>query len=872
MPITPERIKKFVQDATKVRESWLTVADKSWLEIEKKHKNRRLWSTTPNSVRKKARYQAWWSIFKIRQPLILSRIGIPIGRDTTQDGNDKVGQVAAILKERLATNLVKDFDFFDFLCCCRDDFLATNAGFARAYYEAKDVKEKVKLRITEVPADDGVSEPTYIDENGEEVDPESLQTDDLGLYIETDQVVDVTDERVYLEHVLYKNMYVDPTIRRWDWKRVKQIAFEEKYSEAEFKKIFGAQALSNLPKSNEDNVSKDRKRDLIKVYEYWDLYEKECAWIADEGQELIYPKDYIPPEEDETTNGIYNLERFYPMPTPMMWNQSTYEFWPTPEYYQVVDIIEDIHTIFSRIFQLTRALRIRILFDDNVEGLKEALNEAAEGDAIGVTNLGQSLVNSGGTLEGVVQYIPIEKIIQSMDELYKSFEQRLNVLYKMTGTSDLLQGLITDPTQRTFGERQMTEKYALNQLAEPQRKMQEYVKDCYELLCEMAIKNFKDETLDKYLMPETLTQDELESYEPAKELLKNNNKRFRIDLETDSTIALNEEFDKQVRLELVQTLTASLEKTSQIAQQSPALIVPELHALKYLIQGFRQGKLFQTEVTQAIDKVLEMAQQPQPAPFNKDEVNAQLKQQELKLKEAEIQANLQLEQAKIQSSQQVEMLKLQQDERLAMIQAQFESVALNAKNTKDQVDAYIERMKMQSDAEKNSVDAQLVYNKLQSDIALAQEDVALKRDELALKMQGLADQSQLAQMAKFLEMRMHEQEMQLAQTQQALEAQKVALDEREKFATEARLQSEHQLEQLRLALQTKNEQEKHQAEMAQQMMPQISITPPKPKKVRKKIKIIRDESGVIRGGELETETESDAENPLENLAEGGIEE
>lgn len=904
MEISAESIKKFIQNAKKGRENWLVTADKSWLEIEKKHKNRRLWSTTPNSVRRKARYPAWYSIFKIRQPLLLSRIGIPIGKDTTQDGNDIIGQTAALIKERLAINLVKEFDFFDFLACCRDDFLATNFGFGRAYYEAKEVKEKVKKRVTEVPPEEEGGTPAYYDEEGNEVDSILLKIDDEGFFIETKEVTDVTEERVYLEHVLYKNVYVDPTIRRWNWNRIKQIAFEERYSEAEFRKIFGKEALKNLPKNNDDGTGKDFRRNLITVYEYWDLYEKQCAWVAEEGEDLIYPKDYVPSDDsEEKLNGLYNLTRFYPVPTPLISNQSTYEFWPITEYYQLSDVIDDIHTIFSRIVQCTRAIRARVLFDNNVEGLKEALNEAAEGDAIGVTNLSQSLVNSGGSLDGVVQYVPIEKLIESIQQLYQSLEQRLNVLYKLTGTSDLLQGLITDPTQRTFGERQMTEKYALNQLAEPQRRMQEFVRDCYELLCEMAIKNFKDESLDRYMMPETLQPDNQQVYNQARELLKNNHKRFRIELETDSTIALNEEFDKQVRLELTQALTSGLEKTAQIAQQSPELVVPELHALKYLIQGFRQGKLFQTEITQAIDNVIQKAQQP-PAtpPFNKEEADHQLKQQELQLKTQEAQMGMQLEQAKLQSDQQLELAKLQgnqqvefaklqqsqaqmeQDERIAVMKAQFEAARIRAQDLKDQTDAYIEQMKMRSNSEINYMDAHLENSRLQTQVALAQEELMLKRDELAASIQGTVTEAQLKQLRHILDSKTLDQQMQLAQAQYALEAQKVMLDEKEKFATEARLQAEHDLQQMKLALSTQQDLEKNQleiqkqkGEIASQIMsisPEVQmIKPKKKKKIRKKIKIIRDEFGNIQGGELEKEEigEDDTESPMEDLNEGGEE-
>lgn len=182
------------------------------------------------------------------------------------------------------------------------------------------------------------------------------------------------------------------------------------------------------------------------------------------------------------------------------------------------------------------------------------MNELSEADAIGITNLSQALTNAGGSLENVCQYIPVDKVINTLSQLYTALEQRLNIIYKLTGTSDLLQGLITDPTERTYGERQMLEKYARNQLEEPQRKMAEFMANSYELMAEMALKNFKEASLDEYIMPSTLDPVHQQNYRAAIALLKNNRRRFRIELETDSTIALNEQYDKQSRLELARGL------------------------------------------------------------------------------------------------------------------------------------------------------------------------------------------------------------------------------------------------------------------------------------------------------------------------------
>jgi hypothetical protein len=831
MAVTIEEAKAFIKDAIKSKEHWQVMADRSWNEIKKRQKNHRLWSVTPNSLRRRARYPVWYSIFRIRQPLLLSRVGIPIGKDTTQDGNDNVGATAALCLERLAINLAKSFDFFDVMSACRDDFLITNFALCRAYYERDEVTQNVKEYITP-QQDPDTGEAFFSDEDGNRVESDEIGQDDEGFFIEHESTVDVENERVCLEPVLYREVYVDPDIRRWN--RCKRIAFAEHYSQQEFKEIFGAKALANLPSQGEQKAPYDEayhKRQLIKVFEYWDEYEKEVYWFSDLGNEFLTPVDYYVPDDEEAQeadvrNGLYDLQRFFPVPDPLLLNQPTDEFWPVPEYYQLVEVLEDIHTIFSRMVALTKAIRARLLFDNNIEGLQAALNEATEGDAFGVPNLAQALASAGGSLENVVQYIPVEQLINGLAQIYQALEQRLNTLYKLTGTSDLLQGFVTDQTERTFGERQLQEKYALNQSAEPQRKMQEFVRGSYQLLCEMALKNFKDASLDMYIMPATLPQEHQQRYSAAIGMLKENQKRFRIELETDSTIALNEDYDKKMRLELVNTLTSALEKTASVAQQNPALIVPELHCLKYLVQGFRHGKMFQNEITEAIDAVIQQTQQPQEPAFNKDEADN-------KLEQLKLQIDTEMRGQEIQSKERIEMTKLSQEKMIADLESQ------------------VEQFKIQSDNFNAQAEQQQSLAKLQTDIQLAQEKLALDRDALMVELRKITGNQEVMQFSEQTKAQLAQFEMALAQSTQQLEQYKVALDEKEKYATEARLQAEHQLELFRTHIEMLSQQQQQQP---QAVGPTINLpnapTPPPPP-MKKKIKVTRDDLGNVKSYEIE---------------------
>lgn len=841
MAIKIEECRDFITQSDRYgREQWLVVARASWRECKARTMDNKLWSTelaiTGGSVFR-ARYPLWNNIYKVRQNLVLSRAGVPIGRDTTQDGRDKIGATAAMLRERLAINIPKTFDFFDVMCAARDDMLITNFGLSRAYYEAEEVKEEVKERLTVQPSEEEGVDPIFLDGSGKVVVSDDIHQDEEGFYLETEKTVDVKNEKVCLEPCLYSEVYIDPDIRRWN--RCKRLALASYYSEPEFRKIFGLNALLDLQAAYQRNgiEASNEKRQRIKVYEYWDKYENKVLWFADDGTDFIQPtKFYLPEEaaeeeEAETINGLYDLDGFFPCPNPLIINQPTDEFWPVPEYYQLVTVLNDVHNIFGKMVTTTQAIRIRLLFDNNVAELQRALNEANAGDAYGVANLQQLISQQGGSLDGLMQYIPIGPAIESLNQLSQALEQRLNMVYRLTGTSDMLQGLATDGTQRTFGERQMTEKYALNQLEEMQRKMQEYVCNSLQVLTEIAIKNFSDKSLEEYIMPSTLPPDHQQNYQAALELLKNNHKRFRIELETDSTIAINEEYDKQHRIEFVKALTESLQQTAQIAEQSPELLVPTLQAMKFLIQGFRQAKMFQQELTESIDNVIKKTQEQQqaaanePPPFDKDKESIMVQREELDLKREEIQANNALKQYQRQAENQMEVMKLQQEAALAQMQAQLDGFKQASENSKTQAEL------------------QFKYQQLEADFQKAQQEIASKNESLMIELQKVSDKKEYENIKLGLEAHIANSELQLAEMQTQLEAASRQSEDKERWATEARLADEHKIKSLNYQLDAALAIKELRAPPE---LPKIA-----PKKTKKKVKIKRDENGDIQDFEID---------------------
>ena len=858
--LTIEDVKKFIAKGKKgSRADFVNIADRSWAEIKKRNKRGGLYGGNDlDRARRWVKFPLWWSCLCIRSPIVFSRLPAPLLKDT--QGDDPYGRTACVLGERFVASILKTFDAFEEFNASVTDFLVTDFGLGRGFYRKKDVIEEEKIRLQEIqpsappPAapsgqapdseggeaqgqPDEMTEPMppmFITPDGEIVD--NPMFDDLGPYMLTGESINVESEEVYFESHLYCGFYTDDVNR---WSKVTRIAFEYQYSYREFIEKFGREAADKIAQGDlEDH--KDGKP--ITCYEYHDKFLKEVRWFADNSEDFFQPK-YMATEDGTVDNSdIYGLANFFPCTQPLMINCPTDDFWPVPEYFQVADILDDIHNIVSRMFLLTKAIRVRFFFDSSVPQLTQLAGETGEGGGLGIPNLEASIMNGKGDLRALVAYFPVDEMIQGLNNMYTAFEQRLSMFYQITGLSDLVRGQTADG-DKTYGERQLEGKFALNRIEPRQRMVQEWVKDNYQLLMEMGLKLFSDQTIDEYITPQTLDQEDRERYVGALELLKSNRRgRFRIDFETDSTFAINEEWKKKQAIELANTLTKALESTAKVAETQPELAKTELTVLKHLIGEFSDGKLFIDEIQTSIQEVIDKAMQPKDEGPNIDMMKLQLEGQRLQMDGQKHSAQMQLEQLKLQSAQQIEIARIERDDRIASIESQIEQYKISGEQQ-------LEQMKVAADSEKAAAILDKEYQKISSDIVLAQQEMQLKRDELMVELRKIADKKEVDQFALMIDERVAGFEAQLKTAQLELDKTTQALALKERYMTEQRLQTEdaikqntHHLDLIHSALDLALKKKELEAPVISAPTPSESAP-----KAKRKMKVVRDKSGNIAG-------------------------
>jgi hypothetical protein len=168
------------------------------------------------------------------------------------------------------------------------------------------------------------------------------------------------------------------------------------------------------------------------------------------------------------------------------------------------------------------------------------------------------------------------------------------------------------------------------------------------------------------------------TWDDVVELLKNDASRnFRIDIETDSTIADDEEQDRQERLQFLEIVGGYLEKFVQGVQQTPQLAPLLGEMLMFAARGFKIGRSLENVLESTLEKLEQLAQNPPAPPPNPEMIKGQVQQQ---IAQAKAQADQQteamrvkgdmaIEQGKAQAQIQIEQVKAKLQEQIAAAQA-----------------------------------------------------------------------------------------------------------------------------------------------------------------------------------------------------------
>jgi hypothetical protein len=533
------------------------------------------------------RINIFWSNVSTLQPALYARRAKPVVERRFKDA-DPIGRTAAEVLERAVTFATDSDQFDEVIKQARDDRLIVGRGTAWLRY---------------VPHFEKMQPPTPSDGVG--------ITDDASEY-EAETPEEPGDmlvfEEVAHDYVAWRDYLMSPAKT---WREVRWVSRKVQMTRAELIERFGEEIGNAVPlnaRLRQDNpdTPEARFRDGMaaraEVYEIWDKAERKVCWIA---------KGYEAPL-DEREDPL-RLREFFPCPKPLFATITTDSLIPTPDFLLYKDQANDLDDVTYRLSKLTEACRVSGVYDASQDASLGRLFQEGGDNRLIPVNTWAAFSEKGG-LRGVMDFVPLDNVIATIREL-TGREQALKAqIYEITGISDIVRGY-SAPSE-TATAQQIKGQFAALRLQEQQAEVARFARDLIAMTAEIIAEHFQPQTIALMSGLQEQAPEFQQAFMPAVELLRQDAMRsFRIEIETDSTIAIDEQGDKQAATEFLTAMGNYMASSLPMAQQAPELLPVVGQGAVFLARRFRAGRQLEGAIEQAFQaleqRAQQMAQQPQ---------------------------------------------------------------------------------------------------------------------------------------------------------------------------------------------------------------------------------------------------------------------
>lgn len=624
--ITPEQ-KKAAAEERKIYSHWMEEIKaaerqnrdyvKRGREILKLYKDER--KTSSEIARASDRMNILWSNVETLKPALYSKMPMPNVSRRFTDG-DPVARTASLMLERCLVTVMDLCDFDYAMQRAVLDYLLPGRGTVWVRYAPLMGMAPMKEPVTAIPLK-GANRTIYRPmRGGDEIDAKLVKKGEDGVdYYETEEE-QVLSYGIDLDHLVWSDFLHEQVN---DWSKVTWCAKRVSMKRPKLIKQFGEEIGKavqlnksfNAPPKGDDGAGyemggTDRgKPDACDVYEIWSKDHGCVYWISDGLPDRLLKK-----EEDPL-----GLSDFWPLPRPLFATTTTDSQIPVPDYALYQDQAEQLDRLTDRIRLLIGALRVVGVYNAELASLDQLLGEAGENEMVPVQNW-MAFANTGG-LKGNLDWLPIEQISGVLAQLFQARAQIKQDLYEVTGISDVVRG--STNAQETATAQQIKANFGNLRLQARQAEVARFARDTVRKMAEIIAEQYPEEAIIE--MSGVMQLDEFKpSGDPQKDaqnaqkirdaiaMLKSDKLRtFKIDIETDATVAPDQDKEKQSRVEFLTAVAPFLEKAAQVGASSPQFIPLLLKMLDFGVKGFRVGRTLENAIDETIQTVEKMQAEAQ---------------------------------------------------------------------------------------------------------------------------------------------------------------------------------------------------------------------------------------------------------------------
>ena len=315
------------------------------------------------------------------------------------------------------------------------------------------------------------------------------------------------------------------------------------------------------------------------VWEIWDITNR-CVWWVCEGYEGILDRIEDP----------LGIGRFWCSPRPALAVASNTKKTPVPLFELYRDQADEVDRLTQRIYALVDAVRANGLVAGEHE---QEFNKlfSADNELVGVSDFA-ALMDKGG-IEKLIAWMPLQPIVNTIIQLYDAREKAKQEIYEISGMADIIRGA-SDPRE-TLGAQKIKGQFATIRLEDHQENLASFAQELVEIAGELIAEHFTAETMSKMsgvklpmskaenqaevmklqelivsqippnAPPEVAQQAETMFQQAAKEIMERTTwedviavlrddsvRRYTIRIETDSTIKMDQDNDREQRMSAIE--------------------------------------------------------------------------------------------------------------------------------------------------------------------------------------------------------------------------------------------------------------------------------------------------------------------------------
>jgi hypothetical protein len=522
------------------------------------------------------RYNILYSNIQTICPALYNQTPKPDVRRRYRDA-DKTGKVIADIMERGLSFTMDEYDFDRQMRLAVKDCQLTGRGVTRIKYE-------------------GILEQKEDDE-GESYEEK------------------VYDE-VCWEHVNWADFRVGPG-RTWEeveWVAFKHILNKEELKE-KFPDTYEDVQMDYTPQGMEDNEDGDPISDTFKRAVVWEIW-------CEESKEVIFIAPSLKERPLKTEEDPLGLTHFFPIPRPLYATENTDSLVPVEPFRFYRDQADELDEITKRISGIIKTCKVRGIYDSTVTEMSN-LMDAGENIMVPATDV-LPLMQSGG-LEKAIWLWPIERIAGVLIHLYNQREAIKTTIYEITGIADIMRG--SSSASETLGAQQLKAQFGTMRLDDMRREVQRYARDLVRMAAEVMAEHFSPDTMAIMTEVQLPTNEQkqqammqaqqmqaqgqplpkkfkegmaLPTWEEALEILRDDKQRaYRIDIETDSTVAGDQAADQKAITELLTGISSFIQNAGPAVAAGYLPLDAAKSLLMTSVRRFKMGR----EVEDALDMI-----------------------------------------------------------------------------------------------------------------------------------------------------------------------------------------------------------------------------------------------------------------------------